>query len=542
MDARNAGGGVPDGRLLQAHQALDAGDAQRAAALAREVLHAAQTEGDLLAEAQALACLAHCDRQVSRLRRAHDGSQRAAHLFRHLGDTAAEAMALSTHAHTAASLGRSEEAVEAALLSVRLSETLPAGAHRALAQNYLGTAYFWGRHYAQASAAFEAAAALARAAEPPLSPLQPLANLLYLEALRLANERFHGGQLPATDGLRERMRACEEAAAQAGFDGLLPGIQVTCHAMHHLMAALCLAWNRAWTAADEQLRQGLEWSQRYQTPTWLLAVQCWVRAELSWARGDWADAEQQLAAMVVQAAAVEHEQLACLGHLLAASLFEARGKRAEALAELRSLRRREEQIRIESLDSRARVVGWQLDVRAAERSLRSLEAESQLLHKLSMEDPLTGLANRRCLEARLAEALRGATGEGQPLSLAVLDVDRFKQINDGYSHQLGDQVLKRLAAILRDSVREHDLPARWAGDEFVVLFQRTPQAQSAQVCERIAAAVRAIHWEGLAEGLRVSVSLGVAEAQPGDDVATLLHRGDVQMYRAKGTARASTPA
>jgi diguanylate cyclase (GGDEF)-like protein len=119
------------------------------------------------------------------------------------------------------------------------------------------------------------------------------------------------------------------------------------------------------------------------------------------------------------------------------------------------------------------------------------------------------------------------------LTVAMVDVDKFKLVNDRYSHRVGDRVLKTIAAIIVSQVRENDLVARWAGDEFVVLFDNAGELAAEPVCERIRIAVSAFDWESVAPGLRMSVSLGFSEAHVGDTAESVLHRSDRSMYQQK---------
>jgi diguanylate cyclase (GGDEF)-like protein len=156
-----------------------------------------------------------------------------------------------------------------------------------------------------------------------------------------------------------------------------------------------------------------------------------------------------------------------------------------------------------------------------------------LLEQWSLEDALTGIANRRHFEQVLAERLRIAAVSGKPINLALIDVDQFKSVNDKFTHQVGDRVLRTLAGILSNQVREHDLAARLSGDEFVVMFARADSPDAEQVCGRIRAAVAAFDWRGIAPGLCLSVSVGISQSAEGDTVESLLHRSDIAMYQGK---------
>jgi diguanylate cyclase (GGDEF)-like protein len=183
-------------------------------------------------------------------------------------------------------------------------------------------------------------------------------------------------------------------------------------------------------------------------------------------------------------------------------------------------------------------VQWQLDARRSERDRAQLADQAQRLEKLSMEDPLTGLANRRSFEAQADAVLQA----GGVVSVALIDVDDFKQVNDRHSHLVGDQVLSQIARLMRQHVREQDLAARLAGDEFVLLLRGATAEVAQQACERLCSAVNAHDWSAMAEGLAVSISIGAAQRQDGDTLQTWLARSDAAMYAAKRERHAQTLA
>jgi diguanylate cyclase (GGDEF)-like protein/PAS domain S-box-containing protein len=163
------------------------------------------------------------------------------------------------------------------------------------------------------------------------------------------------------------------------------------------------------------------------------------------------------------------------------------------------------------------------------------EYERQL-HALAHSDHLTGLPNRRSYEERLAQAIARARRASSPLALAYLDVDHFKQINDGLGHAVGDTVLRQFARRLAAAVRSSDTVARLAGDEFVVVLE---QVGSPLECERIAAKLLdAIRPPFALDGrtLQVTTSIGIAWS-PRPDQATLTHAADEAMYLSKHAGR-----
>jgi diguanylate cyclase (GGDEF)-like protein len=300
-----------------------------------------------------------------------------------------------------------------------------------------------------------------------------------------------------------------------------------------LTSGLYRIWIGELDTAGALLAQAHEQLAKFAHITLGHAFAHWVGAELAWARHDLQRAVHECNVLVDMSQRLEYEQMACLGHLLVSQVHEVMNEPAKAVDALRKLRSREAVIRAESVHGRERAVQWHLDLRLMEKNVRQLEGMSRHLERLSLEDSLTGLANRRCLEQTLESVLAARSTHGAPMSLAFIDVDKFKHVNDLYSHHIGDLVLKAIAGILLQATRENDLAARLAGDEFAILFQRADAIEAARVCRRIAAAVADHAWVDIAPGLSVTVSIGTATARDGDSSATLLHRGDSEMYAVK---------
>jgi diguanylate cyclase (GGDEF)-like protein len=146
----------------------------------------------------------------------------------------------------------------------------------------------------------------------------------------------------------------------------------------------------------------------------------------------------------------------------------------------------------------------------------------------ALQDPLTGLPNRRALDLRLAEET--STAASQPCAVALIDLDRFKDVNDARSHAAGDQVLQAIAGCLRTTLRAHDLVARYGGDEFVVVMPGTPLPVARAALLRAAEAVAAMPAE---EAAGVTMSIGVVRAPLDGEPSAALAGADAAMYRAK---------
>ncbi|WP_192859524.1 GGDEF domain-containing protein [Bradyrhizobium sp. DOA9] len=163
----------------------------------------------------------------------------------------------------------------------------------------------------------------------------------------------------------------------------------------------------------------------------------------------------------------------------------------------------------------------------------------------SKTDALTGLANRRALEAFIRAAQIRAMEQGEPLSAFIVDIDNFKTFNDKYGHQLGDQVLKVVSSCVREGVRDRDLASRYGGEELMCVLPGATIDVCRQVAERIRSRIAAAQITKRATGERigqVTVSVGVAEFLPGESFEALFERCDRAMYRAKQDGRNRTVA
>lgn len=235
--------------------------------------------------------------------------------------------------------------------------------------------------------------------------------------------------------------------------------------------------------------------------------------------------EQYRAALVVlnEGGTVE-DRVAALEGL--ANAEEALGDTAAALAALKQVRELERQ---SSADTAQRAV--------LRRELRIELARltSQWAREAS-EDPLTGLGNRRALQAWLVEHLPRVE-RGESLALVLLDLDHFKQINDRFGHGVGDEVLTKVAKLLGEGCRGHDRAVRYGGEEFVLALAATSRDAATEVAERVRQAVADHGWTSVSPDLRVTASLGVADATEAAEPQALLTLADKRLYAAKLAGR-----
>lgn len=176
--------------------------------------------------------------------------------------------------------------------------------------------------------------------------------------------------------------------------------------------------------------------------------------------------------------------------------------------------------------------------RISDRYQNSLREVSEALREAAITDALTGLHNRRYLMERLHEETERASRTRTPYTLAMIDVDHFKAVNDRFGHEAGDCVLQRIAITLRDSVRHYDLCGRWGGEEFLLLLPQTRLGDGLLLAERTRAAIRALRIDlDDAAGVTVSISVGLTEHQPGEALTRSLARADGALLRAKEHGR-----
>lgn len=167
-------------------------------------------------------------------------------------------------------------------------------------------------------------------------------------------------------------------------------------------------------------------------------------------------------------------------------------------------------------------------------ALPTLIEDNTRLRRMAFTDKVTRVANREWLEQQASISIARAQRVQQPLSLMVFDVDHFKNINDVYGHQLGDQALLLVCQTAQQCLRPSDLLARYGGDEFVVVLPDTPLALSQLIAERIA---RQLRQAAFTQDQHLTASFGVTEWQAGEDYATVFHRADKALYQAKVQGR-----
>ncbi len=295
-------------------------------------------------------------------------------------------------------------------------------------------------------------------------------------------------------------------------------------------------------AAEPVLQEALALAQRRGLP-----AHAWrIRATLGdWllARGEPERALLEMQALIVDLGDAAPQQTVIRAHHAAYGACRALGQHAQALAHFEVVERIERRRATAQLRAQSQLFVTRTESQQAQWQAEQARLEAQRQRARAAEfaetaelDPLTGLGNRRHLTRRCAELMPITEREGRPLAIAQIDVDHFKLINDSLGHAVGDRVLVGLAQLLRDNTRSRDVLVRHGGEEFVLVMPGMLLDAAAEVCERLRVCVAGQTWDGAAEGLKVTISIGLAAA-PSYELGHLLQRADQALYRAKRGGR-----
>lgn len=184
------------------------------------------------------------------------------------------------------------------------------------------------------------------------------------------------------------------------------------------------------------------------------------------------------------------------------------------------------------------------ELRARLRSGKRIVALEEKLRRQATHDPLTGILNRGAIMERLAVEMARADRDREPLCLALVDLDHFKQVNDTYGHGAGDIVLCETVSRMSSVLRPYDSIGRYGGEEFLVVFPKCDVASAAAISERIRRSISGATVSTEAEDILVTASIGIAEVGLSTDAHAIIREADKALFRAKkkGRDRVESPA
>ncbi|MFT7772056.1 diguanylate cyclase [Roseateles sp.] len=542
-----------DAAVAAAHQQAMAGSYQASnEALERLLLGCPPTEPRRRGEA--LALLAHQYPRLGRLTSSARCATEALALAERLGDDDLRADALTSQCYVYGQLLMGREALESGMKALGAARRTGDPVREAWALNRIAVAYSSLENPAQACASTEQAMEIAARSNSPEVLFSCHNNLAYFWLRRVEDAQAPGADAAVlAEALGSARRTAEQATDLARRSG--SPFQVTV-AVSNLVSALL-----AGGLLDEALPLLNEFGHLahdhgYRT----LAIEADVqRANFLRLKGEPLQASRILEALLHAAT----EPPPKLRRQLVRALYEthkACGQYREALSWLEELVGLDRQFSRDNLvlqtevilirdqveQAQARADSAAADARRERARAAHLENEQQRLREHAMaldraahEDVLTGLHNRRHAEFALPLLVEGARMAGQVISVAALDVDHFKRINDTHGHAVGDAVLQQLAQLLRHRLRSADLMARIGGEEFLAVLVGIAPQQAAEICERLRLAVVEHDWAAITPSLVVRISVGIAggalqQQQQGD---SLLNRADRALYAAKRGGR-----
>lgn len=180
------------------------------------------------------------------------------------------------------------------------------------------------------------------------------------------------------------------------------------------------------------------------------------------------------------------------------------------------------------------------ELQRSSHEVNELKAKLDDVRKESLTDPLTGIHNRKAFDQELSQAVEQTQKDGELLSLFMCDIDHFKAFNDTWGHQTGDQVLRLVGHCLSENVKGRDTAARYGGEEFAVILRQTGLESAVRLANQIRASVEGKKLVKRSTGDilgTITISIGVAQLQPGESPASLIERADICLYAAKNGGR-----
>lgn len=528
-------------RIALLRHMLGRGPAESDPALAQS-LELFRALGDAVGEAEAINLRGNLLATRGAHALAAEQHQLALALRRSLGDREGEASSLNNLGIALRDMGQAAEALEVLLQSLEVANATQHTRQQAYAQLNIGISL---AQLGDAAAAVERFNDVLRLAEPGDDRGIECSARVELGEAHISLGRHD-------EGLRQLHRAWQLAEKTANA-GDLALVMRALGAAHQGLGAFA--------TAEERLHAALTLARQLGDLD-LVADTLRLLGKNQLLQGRPNDALFLLDEALQTALARGAAQLAAPIHELLAQAHEAAGDLAEALTNLREFQRARDALQGQATLRRVHALMWRQQLAGLEREaetqrdlnqslahalaaarqaeqdkaalLAEVAAQAEALQQLAREDGLTQVANRRWFDTQWPKEMERARRHQHALAVAMVDVDDFKRINDRFSHAVGDEVLRRVARVLRDNCRSNDLVARYGGEEFVLMFVETPIAGARITCEKLRQLIQAVDWAAVHEGMPpVTVSIGLACWTPETAPTNVLGDADAELYRAK---------
>ncbi|MEO8686016.1 MAG: diguanylate cyclase, partial [Devosia sp.] len=479
-----------------------------------------------------------------------DACTRAAQLDEASGNETGHSQSLTLQAMAYLDLGLQEEALHALAISLEIAQRLRDPSLLFWTYNRIGNAHgHLGNH-------LESRSFLRRAL--------PFSTGLGAEAkFCILNNLASNGVDLAVFAQEQNDAALLVDAVQTGLHHAQGAIELARAAAHPYREAICLgnlAMLLAFSGDEPGANQAITRSHAiaaHKGYTSLLLDAGYNLARIAMRFGHTATAIARFEAVLPGLVDNDEKPLMLEAHRLLSDLYQQSGETARALDHFKSYHALESRMRSSVAATRARMVTSmtelstalleaeraKLETRLHQMHLAELETEKRELlirtrdlDRKAHEDDLTGLKNRRYANSALVELI-AACPAGQAVHVAIADADHFKKVNDSLGHAIGDDVLRRLAAILAAGMEGIGFAARLGGEEFLLAFAALPAPSALAACEAIRSAVADEPWGTIAPDLAVTVSIGLTSAAAGGQVSGILSRADAALYRSKSAGR-----
>ena len=185
-------------------------------------------------------------------------------------------------------------------------------------------------------------------------------------------------------------------------------------------------------------------------------------------------------------------------------------------------------------DHNGYIIGIARDITDRNRANEELKRLHEILIRQASSDPLTGISNRTKFNEVLGIEIARSKRFTLPLSLIMMDIDRFKEINDTYGHNVGDNVLREFASRVSKSIRKNDLFTRWGGEEFIILITNVTRSGTVIFAEKLRLEIETFDFSPVG---RITCSFGVTEFEKNDTIDSFIKKADIALYRAKSAGR-----
>lgn len=539
----------------------------QALTLAQKAFELSKSASYLKGQAESLLTQGFCQLRRSDYKLAFQHVHKALEYFQSLSNEEGQQRTLNTLGILYAESGNLPEALKHFLKSLKLCESLSDQEGQANAYNNIAIIYSYLGDFPGALDTYFKSLDIARKTKSHNNEARVLLNIglvdleagqyksaleYFLKSLELQtdseNTHMQGQVLSnisrAYNHLNEHHKALEHANQALQIMESLGDKSGASYALDELGRAYFATGNLV--KADAILRQSFQIKREVGDPKGH-AQSCLILSEVLLKQKNYLEAITMLHEALFEMKRIDAKVEIYRLHQALARAYKLNGQYYEAMMHMESFIEIKEKVFNQTSDQRQQALRVRYEVAQAEKELEIFKLRSneltqinQELQRLTIEldkqaheDPLTGLYNRRHFNKEIERELNRARRFGSGMSVMICDIDNFKRVNDAYSHQVGDEVLVKVAQIFREHVRNVDTVARYGGEEFVILFPEINAEESFKICDRLRDLVEKSPWETIHPELAITISMGICDDISLLDADAMISAADLKLYEAK---------